>query len=150
MTSSLPVGSSARVIAWQRRGRDCALTSGSRPRRTTWSVSMVWPPATTEDFPQARMPEPQEGRQYALLQGSDDGSWPRQLAGPTVREWDSGVGRLLQLLQDQPWRLLEQLCHEFCLEGRPKDSTGTQHAEDVRGKPRPINRHCFLSRRRFV
>jgi hypothetical protein len=42
------------------------------------------------------------------------------------------------------------LCHELCLEGRPEDSAGTQHAEDIRREPRPINRRCFLSRRRFV
>jgi hypothetical protein len=96
------------------------------------------------------MPELQKGWQGALLEGSDDGPWPRQPAGPAIHEWDSGVGRLLQLLQDQTQRLLEQLRHEFSLEGRPEDSTGTQHAEDVRGEHRPINRRGFLLRRRFV
>jgi hypothetical protein len=96
------------------------------------------------------MPELQEGRQGALLQGSDNGPWPRQPAGPAIHEWDSGVGRHLQLLQDQTQRHLEQLRHEFCLKGRPKDSAGTQHTEDVRGEHRPINRSCFLLRRRLV
>src|SRR5262245_44613673 len=107
------------------------LTSCDRPRCTTRSARTVWRLSTTEDLPQTRLPELQEGRQGALVEGSDDGSRPRQLAGPAVRERDSGVGRLLELLQDQTQRFIEQLRHEFCLERRPEDSTGTQHAEDV-------------------
>jgi hypothetical protein len=96
------------------------------------------------------MPELQEGRQGALLQGRDHGSWPRQPAGAAIYERDSGIGSLLQLLQDQTQRRLEQLRHEFYLEGRPEDSAGAQHTEDVCREHRPINRSCFLLRRRVV
>ena len=95
------------------------------------------------------MPEPQEGRHGALLEGRDDGlghvNWPipRSASGTPASVASCSFSRIRLL------RLLEQLRHEFCLEGRPEDSTGTQHAEDVRGEHRPINR-CVLLRRRFV
>src|SRR5262252_51525 len=127
-----------------------ALTSCHRSRHTTRSVRTIWRLSPTENLPQTGMPELQEGRQGALLQGSDDSSRQHQLAGPAVRERNSGVDRLLELLQDETQRLLEQLCHEFCLERCPKDSTSTQHTEDVRGEHGPIRWSCFLSRRRLV
>ena len=75
------------------------------------------------------MPEPQQGRQGTLSEGRDHGRRPRQVAGPAVREWDSGIGRRLELLQDETQRLLEQVCHEFGLERRPQDRAGTEHAQ---------------------
>src|SRR5205807_7566800 len=69
---------------------------------------------------------------------------------PAVRQWDSSVGRLLELLQDETQWLLEQLRHKFRLEGRPEDSAGTQHAQHIRGEHGAIMRSCHLISRRLV
>jgi hypothetical protein len=106
--------------------------------------------STTQDFSKTRMPEPQQRRQSALLQGSDNGHRPRQLPCPAVHERDPGIGGFLELLQDETQRLLEQLRHEFRLEGRPEHSAGTQHAQHVRWEHGPIIRSCRLISRRLV
>ena len=62
---------------------------------------------TTQELPEARMPEPQEGRQRALLEGRDECGRPCQLPFPVVHERHPSVGRLLELLEDQTQWLLE-------------------------------------------
>jgi hypothetical protein len=84
------------------------------------------------------------------LEGRDNGSRPRQLTCAAVREWDPGIGRLLQLLQDHAQWFFEELRHQFRFEGCAEDSAGTQDAEDVRWEHGPIPRSCGLSRRRFL
>ena len=83
------------------------------------------------------MPEPQEGRQRALLEGRDEWRRPCQLPFPAVHERHPSVGRLLKLLQDQTQRLLEQSRHQCRFEGRPEDRASAQHAQHIRGERAP-------------
>jgi hypothetical protein len=106
--------------------------------------------STTQELPEARMPEPQEGRQRALLEGSDECRRPCQLPFPAVHERHPGVGRLLELLQDQTQRLLEQSSHQCRFEGRPEDRASAEHAQHVRGERAPITRRDLLRRQSLV
>jgi hypothetical protein len=84
------------------------------------------------------------------LEGSDESSRPRHPTCPAISERHPSVGRLLELLQDQPQRLLKQVRHQLHFEGCPEHSTGAEDAQDVCGEQGPITRGSSRLRRRFV
>ena len=57
-------------------GLCAALPSCHHPRRATRPAGRIKRLSTTQELPEARMPEPQEGRQRALLEGRDEWSRP--------------------------------------------------------------------------
>ena len=111
---------------------------------------MLWCLSITQHLSKTGVPVLQERWEGALLEGRDNGSWPGQLPCAAVRQWDSRVGRLLQLLQDHMQGFFKELRHQPCVNGCAEDRTGTQHAEDVSGEAGPITWGGKLSGRRVV
>jgi hypothetical protein len=92
------------------------------------------------------MPERQERRQHAALEGGNGFRRQGKPSLPPISERHARVGSPLQPLQDCSQRRLEQSCDQLRFESGTEDGASAQYLEHIRREGRPIKRGSNLLR----